>query len=511
MAGADFALDPHYLNERVFKEDYARVYLFYFQRGFREVVVDTILTRPTENEVEITFQIQEGDPIRVVHVDFQGVEDLPDSSVLEDLPVRVGDPHSLPALVAVRDTVETRLRNQGFAYPWVGLDSANVPNGGHEAQLFFKVDAGPLSEFGSLDVDFIETRGADPTLEEAVVLRMLPFKEGDPYRENLRFEGRRALYNLDIFRLVNDTVTSFHGDSVLDLRVRVAEGDVHRVRTGGGFSTAECIDLEASWSSLNFMGGARRLQITGRIANVLASPLRSTLCSSQGSSEEFRKPIGSVSVDFTQPYFYSPRNSLSARLFAERQSYPDVFIREAVGMSFGFTRTLAPFTFVGFSYRPQFSKLDLTDVLFCSAYLICDRTEIDLLADYNFLSPLGISFSQDRRNQVLSPTRGHSVAVDVEHARKWTGSEFGYTRVLSEASWYGQTRGRLVIGAHLRGGWVNSKGYESFTDNGLSGDILHPEKRLFAGGTTSERGFAQNRLGLLRRRGASRQGFPPST
>ena len=504
LAGAEFSLDPHYLNQRVLREDYARVYLFYYQRGFRDVVVDTILTRPSESEVEITFQLQEGEPIRVTDMEFllddglsagQAPQIFPDSSILRDLPIRVGDPLSYPALEATRDTLETRLKNKGYFQPWVLQASDFSSVNPKEAQVTFRLEPGALSKFGNLDVEFGEAPGSEPTLEEAEVLRMLPYREGDLFRESLRFEGRRALYNLGIFTQVGDTATYIPGDSVVDLMIRVEEGNLHRVRTGGGFSTAECVDLEASWSNLNFLGGARRVQVTGRVANVFAQPLRRSICSTDGSDKKYSEPIWGLSLDFTQPYFYSPRNSVSARLFGERQSFPDAFIREAFGMSLGFTRILAPSTLLGLSYRPQYSKLDFTDVLFCSAYLICDRTEIDLLSDYNFLSPVAVSFSRDLRNQVLSPTRGYSLAADLEFARRWTGSEFGFTRILSEASWHAENERGFVIGARLRGGWVISKGFESFTGSGSSADILHPEKRLYAGGANSVRGFAQNRLG----------------
>ncbi len=494
MFGADFSLNPNYLNERILREDYARVYAFYFRRGYRDVQVDTLFSRPSEGEVEITFQIQEGEPIRISGLEFRGLERLPDSSVIDDVPVRVGDPLSLPALIAARDSVENRLRNMGFCDPFVSQNS-DIPPGSHEGPVFFDIDPGPLCRFGALEVEFVETRGAEPSLDQQEVLRMLPFEEGDLFRESLQQEGRRALYNLGLFSHVDYNVTSPTGDSVLDMRIRLAEGDVHRVRTGGGYSTAECIDLQVGWSSLNFMGGARRLQVTGRVANLLSDELGALLCQKQGEEKKYGRPVGSASIDFTQPWFYSPRNSISASVYLDRQSYPDAFIREAVGISVGFTRTLAPGALFGLSYRPQRSKLDLTEVLFCSAYLICEKREIDLLQEYNLLSPLGISFSLDRRNQVLNPTRGHSAAADFEYARRWTGSEFSYSRILSEATWYQELPRDLVFGAHLRAGWVRSSGYESFRSDGFSGDILHPEKRLFSGGANSVRGFAQNRLG----------------
>ena len=496
LAGADFSLDPYFLSEREFRRDAARVRLFYYQRGFRETVVDTLLTRPNEDEVRITFQIQEGEPIRVVEVNFRGAEELSDSSVLEDLPIRVGEPLSLIALDATRDSLETRFRNRGFPHVDV-LRAYFIPSETpYEAQVWFDLFPGPLTRFGPLTVGISATQGREPTMEEAVVLRMLPFKEGDIYQEDLQFAGQRNLYNLDIFRFVNfvpDTLSAV--DSILPLTIQVQEDDVHGVRTGGGLSTAECFILEARWNSRNFFGGARRLQVTGRVSNILASSLESTrLCRGAGTGE-YGELTGLISADFTQPWFFSPRNSISARLFAERQSIPPVFVREAVGMSLGFSRTLAVSTLLSISFRSQLSSLDAAEVFFCSTYLICTSEEIELLQESNLLSPVGISFSQDRRNQALSPTRGYLAVVDFEYAGDWTGSDFRYTRVISEATWHTQGWTRGVFGARLRAGWVSAEGFGSLGQDQASSEIVHPEKRLFAGGANSVRGFGQNRLG----------------
>ncbi len=338
-------------------------------------------------------------------------------------------------------------------------------------------------------------------MEESAVRRMLPFQEGDEYKEDLLFSGQRSLYNLDIVRGVTfarDSVSK--EDPVLPYTITVEEGDVHRVRAGGGLSTAECINLEARWSNLNFLGGARRLQVTGRVSNLLApelqnTPKRAPLCGDAGKGK-FGEPTGSISLDFTQPWLFSPRNSISASLFYERQSVDPVFTREALGMNLGLSRTLGTSALLGFSFRPQRSKLGAAEVFFCSAYLICERGEIELFQDRaRILSPVGISFSLDRRNQALSPTRGYSAAVDLEYAGEWTGSEFRYTRVVSEATWHTEGRSRWVLGARLRGGWVAPGGFLGLGQGRSSSEIVHPEKRLFAGGSNSVRGYGQNRLG----------------
>jgi outer membrane protein insertion porin family/translocation and assembly module TamA len=251
---------------------------------------------------------------------------------------------------------------------------------------------------------------------------------------------------------------------------------------------------------MNFLGGARRLQLTGRVSNVLASFLEPTPLCREAGREEFGDLNWLVSADFTQPWVFSPRNSISASVFWDRQSLKNTYIRESRGLTLGLTRTITASTPLTFSFRPQLSELSAAEVFLCSSYLICSPLDTRILQEPNWLSPIGLTFAQDRRNQPLSPTRGYTALVDLEYAGGWTGSDFPYTRVISEATWYArsssrQGRPRFVFGAKLRGGWVRPGTFRGLGEADGSNEIVHPEKRLYGGGANSVRGFAQNRLG----------------
>ncbi len=499
LAGSDFSLDPHILNEREFKRDFDRVRLFYYLRGFRETVVDTVVDRSMEGEVRIDFQVQEGEPILVDEVSFPGLEEFSDSSVVSGIPLQVGQPLSLIGLESSRDSILARLRNRGYARAEVLLGYDKPSETPYSAQVSLEVYPGALTRFGPVTVEITGTKGRVPTMEEDVVKRMLPFREGDVYQEDLQIAGQRNLYNLEIFRFVRfdpDPDTLSVVDSILPIRIRLEEDDVHRVRTGGGLNTAECVSFEASWHSRNFMGGARRLQVTGRLSNVFARSLQGTiLCGEEVEEEEFTDLTGSISVEFTQPWFFSPRNSVSAGVFAERQSVAPVYVRAAVGLTLGFNRSLGIGTLMGLSYRPELTRLSAAEVFFCSAYLICSPEEIALMQGNNLLAPVAATLSRDRRNQALSPSSGYTVAGDFEYAAGWTGSDFLYTRVLADATWYVEPRPKWVLATRFRGGWVGPGGFQGFVGDDESGKIVHPEKRLYGGGSNSVRGFAQNRLG----------------
>ena len=488
-SGASFSEDPYFLHAREFRRDQARIRLFYYQRGYRETVVDTLVNRPSRREVEITFEIQEGEPVRVVGLGFTGMERFPDSSVVEDLPVRLGAPLNALSLEAARDSLSTRLRGRGFAHAEVLLNYSIPRDSPLEASVTFDLYPGQEAYLGPLSVV------GNITVPEVVVRRMLPFREGDSFSQEELLAGQRNLDNLDIFRRANVIPDLTHvPDSIVPLLIQVSEGDVHRVRAGSGLSTADCVNTEARWVSRNFFGGARRLQVTGRVSKLLAPFLEQTVCQDAGTGE-YGELNWLLSADFTQPWLFSPRNSLSASVFGERQSLPDIFVRQALGLNLAVSHTLMVATPVTFSVRPEISRLDAAEIFFCSNYLICTPEDIGILQGSNWLAPLGLRFAQDRRNQALSPTRGHSVLLDLEVASGLTGSDYRYTRVLTEASWYTQARSRLVLAARLRGGWLNPGGFEGLSTPGGSENVVPPEKRLYAGGSNSVRGFAQNRLG----------------
>lgn len=491
--GAEFALDRAFLTPRTFRDDFARVQLFYYIRGFREARVDTTLVRTEDHRAEITYRIQEGRPIRIVEMEVTGYDGRDGRSVAElgrGLPIQVGEPLDLNRLDFARDTLTQRMRNRGYAHSDV-LRNIDIDRETYEARVEFDVFSGPLARIGEITVE------GNEEVADAVIRRMLPFREGSIYSQELIFEAQRNLYNLEIFRHASITQDLEHDpDSLVPLRVQVNEGNTHRVRTGAGWTTAECFTGEARWSSRNFQGGARRLVLRGAVSNVAAPRLEDSICSGAGT-DEYGELNWVISTDFTQPFIFSPRNALTASVFAERQSLQDVFIRRALGLNLTVTRSIGRSTPLSAYYRPQLASLEAAEVFFCSSFLVCDPQEIDVLVSSNRLAPVGLSFSRDRTNRAFSPTAGYTVAADVEHASSITGSNFDYERVVGETTRFFALTESLVLGARIRGGWLNAGPFRGLdVEEGQDRPkIAHPQKRFYAGGANSVRGYAQNQLG----------------
>src|SRR6185437_6317180 len=96
----------------------------------------------------------------------------------------------------------------------------------------------------------------------------------------------------------------------------------------------------------------------------------------------------------------------------------------------------------------------------------------------------------DRSDQPFTPTRGYVARIDLEHASRYTLSDYRYNRAYLDAAayWHPSLRPE-VVASHLRLGIVRPMA-------SAGGDtVLHPRKRFYAGGAMSVRGYGENQLG----------------
>lgn len=486
--GLDWGKDRFFFSPRGVEADRRRLQELYRAHGYWQVQVDTVLTRTSSANVGVEFRIAEGQPRVVDSIVVEG-DPLPDGLTAEDFPLQPGGPLSYLLMNETRDLITNELRNNGYARAEV-FKRARWPRESNRARVVFTVDRGPESTFGPIEV--VGTN----LLDDDAVKRRLPFREGRTYRRDQIAEAQRSLYGLDIISRASVIPDTSGFGAVIPVRVEIAEGDARRVRTGGGINTADCLNVEGTWTSRNFFGAGRRLQARGRVSNLLTSQLSNTpLCAESGVGE-FGKTNWLLSVDFTQPSFLSPRTSLFAGAFGERQSLKNIFVRDAFGLNLGATQDLGRNSFLSLRYQPQLDRLDAAEATLCATFLACGPADIDVLQDANWLAPITLSFSQERTDQILNPTTGFRALLDLEVADGLTGSDFAYFRTVADGSLYRPLNRRSVLAMRLRVGRIAPGGFEGFQGGpSLSDEIVPPQKRFFGGGASATRGFAQSTLG----------------
>jgi outer membrane protein assembly factor BamA len=473
-------VDRQYFDARALGADIVRLRVFYYQHGYRDARVAVDTTR-SGAAMRVMFDIDEGRPVLVASAAFEGGDSLP-REVVRELPLVEGEPLSLVAYEAARDTMTVRLRNRGFAHAAV-LGGYTIPaDSPYSAHVRFELLAGPRARFGEIEVN-----GAIK-VSPAVVRRMLTFRPGDPYNLETLLRSQRNLFAQELFRHAEiREVAGLPDDTIIPVRVQVNEGDLHRVRAGFGLNTAEYLNAEGRWISRSFFGGARRLELRGRVANLLADQLGPIF--DQTADDIYDRMSGLLAADFTQPWLFGALNTFNAGLYFERRSLPGVYVRTATGGYLAFARSIAPGVSLSLGYRPELAKLETAegDRIFCISFVACDEDDIAALRQLHWLSPFTASYVHDRSNSIFAPSRGYIVRLDAEYASDLTGSDFHYRRLVADITDYHTVRPGVVFAARVRPGWAYAPAGEALG--------VHPSKRFFAGGPNSVRGFAQYLLG----------------
>jgi outer membrane protein assembly factor BamA len=490
--------DTRTLDHLELARDVVRIKVYYYRRGYRETEVDTVVTRAHThtNRVRVTFRVTEGKPVVVKSL----IVEQPDSilkrrALRQTVLLRRGEPLNLVDL----DTTHVRLRDalwdKGYADAIIA-DTIEVHDSAHTADVTIRIDPRWIATVESVTVH------GDSILSPDIVKKIVTLRPGNVYKRREVIESQQALYNSNLFRRAT-IVLPPRGDSAKLIDINVNEARMHEVRLSAGFSTIDFIQTEAKYTNYNFFGNAHRLDLHLVVSNLFAPALNGTgifrdVLADNGlpgdSAQSYLKPNFQASADVTQRWFGDPRNTVGLGVFAHRTSQPGIFIDKGYGATISFTRNVAARTPLSLVYRYELTQVEAGDVYFCVNYGVCEQSTIALLRNRNTLSPVSLDFFMDRSDVPFNPTNGYTARADLEHASKYTLSDFRYNRVSGEATMY-RPMGKAIIAARIRGGWVRASASSSTAStNGLN-DILHPRKRFYAGGANSVRGYGENQLG----------------
>ena len=486
-------------------EDITAIRVYYWQRGFREAQVDTVLT-PAKHGTAVVFRIVEGAPTVISSLQVtQRKSVLTPAELDEAVTIEQGAPLSLIAL----DTTLTRLRVAAWnhGYGDVRIDTTVPrPDASHNVPVRIEIDPRWITRVGSVQFEGNSYLGAS-TLRRGLLLT-----PGSLYTHDAVLESQRRLFQSPaIARAI--VITPAAGDSIKTLTVAVAETPARQVALTAGFNTIE-YGQAAAELRLNNLGTGRWLSLRATAGNLLGEQLsgkaifRSGLPSEvAGDPQGFLRPTYQASATLTQPWIAGPRTSAALTAFAGRRSVANVVIDEDAGASVGVVHELALRTPIGLNYRMETTRVEGTAVYFCAGYGICDASTRTALMKRQRLAPVGVSAWIDRSDDLENPSRGYTAVIDAEHASTITGSTFAHNRISADGSYYrsfGVTKvvadieqPRKMIAFHARGGFVRPLASDR-ANLGVAdpGDgILHPRARFYAGGMQSVRGFAENELG----------------
>jgi outer membrane protein assembly complex protein YaeT len=485
------------LDRNELPKDRARLVIYYRRRGFPDATVDTVVNVVSKDAVEVAFNIHEGMPTRLASIVVQGLDSVRDRSrITSRLPIKAGQRFDRVNVEAARDTVGSRLRNNGYPKSQV-INTFDVDDQSRLAYDTINAIPGPFTRIGKIDITVVPFEKKSQQISDDVVRRLVGLKTGRVYREDDLLNAQRTLYRTEAYQHVSILPDSSSGpnDTTIDIKAVLAENTTRSARLGAGYGTLDCFRVTGELSNYNFLHSARRLDLTTRVSKIgIGDPLSGAkaLCP-QAQNDPFSRKINYyVGATLRQPVFPGLRALPTITVFSERVSEYNAYLRTTtIGGVASIDVRRWPTTPVTLAYSMDLGRTEAQPALFCAVFNLCALEDRQRVEKTQRLAVASVVVSRDRTNNLIAPTRGYQWRVEARHASPLILSDTAlqFNKIVGERSHYWGIGSGTVIAFRVRAGAVFGRSF------GSTSGFIPPQERLYAGGPTTVRGFSQNELG----------------
>lgn len=386
------------LKTEILQQDAMRIGAFYNNQGFLEVKVADPLVKQDEDELFITFNIEEGPRYRVGTVDIAGDIIQEKDKLIAMLKIR--DEAFLNRQVLREDSLKLTdmYAEAGYAFAEIRPKIDTLP-GSQRVDIIFQIDKGPLVYFNRVEIS------GNTRTRDNVVRRELTVQEGGVFDSKALRESTENLQRLGFFEEATVTPQPTLLEDQMDVQVKVKEKSTGQFSLGAGYSSSDKLMFMAEISENNFLGTGNRLSLSANI-----------------SSTTTRYNLG-----FTNPRIFDSTVLAGFNIYNTVKEYDD-YTREATGGGVNFGHYLFEKWRINYGY--SFADTTLKDVS-DAASIVIKRSQ-----DINVSSALLLSLSRDTRNSYYSPTSGSINQISVEYAGGILGGDAEFTKVQGSTSWF---------------------------------------------------------------------------
>ena len=483
------------------RRDALRLAVLHRQMGWFQASVAPQLERRA-NGIRVSFLITAGTEAVLDTIHITGLpEPLPGRRPF-DGPLRLleGKRFDRTRMDSTMDRVLMRLRDAGYARATRPRTTVSIDTASAKATLTLAFAPGPVMTINRIQVDIQPLRDGRPRLDSADVARLVSIQSGDRFRESAILDAQRALYRSEAFQLVViDTLTPMSGarDSMLDLRVGVAEARTRAARVGLGWATQDCIRTQGRITDRGFLGVGRRVELSARASKIgVGAPtdVAPALCSGALRLDPFSEKLNYyVGSTFSNTGLFGWPVQPVLTVYSERRGEPFAYLRETtVGALVELSQQFTTRTAGTAGFQFENGKTITDPAVSCARFGQCRPEDFVLALFGRSVGILSTSASHDRTNDAVNPSRGWRIRGDVRMGNTSSPlvKSLTFYRGTGEASTYFRFAGGTV-GTRVQVSRACAPGAEL-----VDGSPLIPQQeRLFAGGQNSVRGYQQNLLG----------------
>ncbi|MEW5740665.1 MAG: BamA/TamA family outer membrane protein [Myxococcota bacterium] len=481
-----------WFDESAWQADLRRITRVYEAHGYYQArILDEQVNPNGPGHVKLLVKVFEGEPARIVSVDFSGLERLPaehQQAATAKLPVREGlifleeDWGDAKALLA------SRLRELGYAEAVV-TGEALVDARAAKVNLSLDVSSGPRYRFGQIFVATDPGAQVPPKLISEVAGPEV--KPGDWYSESALADAQARVFQMGVFAGVKVTRGAPNREAeTVPTVIDVKEAPFRSIRLGGGASIdmirnevrfiGEYTDRNLGLAKLfnkNYL--LDKLSLKGKLGYAF---LPNVIQVAAGDPAAKHGVVGRLLTEYTVPRAFGVR-TLDFFSSLDVQRNLDVTYDYAGGdVKLGFVwrpiLNLTLLTTANLSLYFLTTKVSVRDnvkpeVLGCPLYpQACVTTFLDVLLEW------------DRRDDKLEPHDGYYAALTTSGGLARTDVVRPFLRIVPEVRGYvsfGEAR-RLTLAGKVRFGFF------------VGEDPNTPALLRFFSGGSYMRGFNQRRL-----------------
>ncbi|HUA77390.1 MAG TPA: BamA/TamA family outer membrane protein, partial [Acetobacteraceae bacterium] len=359
-----------------------------------------------------------------------------------------GQPARAADVLAARTRLLAALQGEGYALAKVSEPLAILHPTSRTLDITYTVTTGPRVNLGPIRITGLKT------INETFIRRRLTVHQGEQFDPAKLSAARQNLTALPIVSAVSiQPATATNAGGQLPITVNITERPLHVVSLGANYSTDLGIGLTGSWEDRNLFGNAEDLKLSA------GTTLGGTAVTGLGYT---------LGATFTKPDFLARDQTLTVNLTTLDQDltpYDQIAVTGSVGLS----RPLAPHLTGSIALAAEQESI----------------TQNSTTNDYTLFGvPIGLTY--DSTNSLLAPTRGLRASITVTPtysfgpvSAQFVTTQVGASTYLDFSKFAGETPGQSVLA--LRG-LIGS-------DIGASLDAIPADKRFYAGGSGTIRGY----------------------
>jgi translocation and assembly module TamA len=413
--------------------------------------LDAIEALPAGADIPLQISVETGPRFMVRRIDIVLEGDAAVRVAREKLPLQVDQPAVAAKVLASDDEILGQLQREGYALARIVKRDVVIDHDRQAAHVTWRVATGGRATMGP-----VTFRGLERT-DAGFVARRVPFKEGEPYHPG-RVEALRArLSDLGIFssvRIIRAPALDSQGG--LPIEVELVERPPRTIGFSASYATSEGAALRAYWVHRNLTGEADSLRLSAELTGLIENELLDT-----GFA---------IMALYRKPDFLRLDQVLSLQTGIVRE-ITDAYRRRSIYGGGGLERTVSE-GFVlraGLGIETEIVRTPQQD----------DRTYL--------LFSVPMAMTLDRTDNKLDPSRGFRLALDVIPYFELRNAQQPFVKTRATASTYVDLAGEGATVIALRA----SIGIMPVATR----DAVPPDKRFYAGGGGSVRGFEYQTAG----------------